>query len=161
LFCQYFKMWLINTTKLQLEFFTPPEVPQYAILSHTWSNEEVSFQEFNDLEKAKTKSGFSKIKMTCQLARDSGIEYAWVDTCCIDKSSSAQLSESINSMYGWYWQSKICYAYINDWPPESDWANLSSLNKDESPFRSSRCLEGRLAFFAPARRGYRCCSSPC
>jgi hypothetical protein len=65
-------MWLINTTKFELEFFTIRD------LVHTWSDEEVSFQEFQDLEKGKTKtkSGFSKVEMTYQFARDSGIEYA-------------------------------------------------------------------------------------
>ena len=130
-------MWLINTTSLELESFTASDVPQYAILSHTWGDEEVSFQEINDMEKARMKSGFSKIKKTCQLARDSGIKYAWVDTCCIDKSSSAELSESINSMYNWYRQSRICYAYISDWPPEVDWANLRPLDDDDAEIEDS------------------------
>jgi hypothetical protein len=98
-------MRLINTKNFKLEFFMPSRTPPYVILSHTWSNdpnEEVSFQEFNDLDKAKTKRGFSKIEMTCKLARGNNIDYAWVDTCCIDKSSSAELSESLNSMYSWH-----------------------------------------------------------
>ena len=37
-----------------------------------------------------------------------------VDTCCIDKSSSAELTESINSMYRWYQEAAICYAYLFD-----------------------------------------------
>lgn len=66
-----FKMWLINTITLKLKFFTPPRVPSYAILSHTWGDEEVSFQEFQDLDKAMLKAGFAKIQKTCQLARNS------------------------------------------------------------------------------------------
>ena len=134
-------MWLINTTTLQLEPFTPPNVPTYAILSHTWSHicndEELSFQEFNDIGRAKTRMGFSKIRKTCKFARKRGIPYAWVDTCCIDKSSSAELSESINSMYNWYRQSEICYAYISDWPPETGWADLSPIANGDSKIEDS------------------------
>ena len=153
-------MWLIDTTTLELEFFTAPNVPQYAILSHTWGHvrgdKEVSFQDFKDLKKAKTMSGFSKIAKTCQLARESGIEYAWIDTCCIDKSSSAELSESINSMYSWYRQSKICYAYISDWPPHSEWADLSPVDKDSTDHKRpavilensdrAECFDSRAKF---------------
>lgn len=124
-------MWLISTTEFRLESFIPPNIPEYVILSHTWGNEEVSFAEFSDLERAGMKGGCAKIKMTCQLARDRGIQYAWVDTCCIDKSSSAELSESINSMYNWYRQSKVCFAYIDDWSPECDWADLASLEPND------------------------------
>lgn len=52
--------------------------------------------------------------MTCQQARRDSLEYAWVDTCCIDKTSSAELSEAINSMYRWYADSKVCYVYLVD-----------------------------------------------
>lgn len=38
----------------------------------------------------------------------------WVDTCCIDKSSSAELSEAINSMFAWYRNAKICYVFLAD-----------------------------------------------
>jgi Heterokaryon incompatibility protein (HET) len=120
-------MRLINTTSFKLELFVPPDVPEYAILSHTWGKDEVTFQDFQYLQHARTKDGFSKIEMTCELARANGIDYAWVDTCCIDKSSSSELSESINSMYLWYQQAKICYAYINDWPLELTWADLGSI----------------------------------
>jgi len=37
-----------------------------------------------------------------------------IDTCCIDKKSSAELSEAINSMYKWYEKSEKCYAYLED-----------------------------------------------
>lgn len=121
-------MWLINTTTLALEYFVPENAPPYAILSHTWGDEEVAFAEFRNLDdKAKAKRGFPKIEKTCQLARDDNIAYAWVDTCCIDKTSSAELSEAINSMYAWYGSSKICYAYIDDWLPDVKWEDLIRL----------------------------------
>jgi hypothetical protein len=58
--------------------------------------------------------GYKKIEFTCKQAAKDGVEYVWVDTCCIDKSSSAELSESINSMYRWYQNSKYCYVYLSD-----------------------------------------------
>ncbi|KAL2682602.1 hypothetical protein Neosp_007054 [[Neocosmospora] mangrovei] len=108
-------MLLINTDTLELIRVENPENVEYAILSHTWEEEEVSLQEFQDLEFAKTRKGFAKIEMTCRLAKKHGYDYAWVDTCCIDKSSSAELSEAINSMFRWYKGAKHCYAYLSDY----------------------------------------------
>ncbi|KAF2815755.1 HET-domain-containing protein [Mytilinidion resinicola] len=112
-------MWLINTTTLKLEFFVNPEKASYAILSHTWGDEEVIFQELQSLDKASSqKKGFAKIVRICEKARQEGLQYAWVDTCCIDKSSSAELSEAINSMFAWYKDSAVCLAYLEDLPTE-------------------------------------------
>lgn len=112
-------MRLINTNireTLEVKEFWGSEIPRYAILSHTWEEEEVSFQQFTQLprEDLPKLKGFAKIEQTCHLARTSGIEWAWVDTCCIDKSSSAELTEAINSMFHWYQESAVCYAYLSD-----------------------------------------------
>jgi hypothetical protein len=111
-------MRLINTTTLQLEDFTLRDVPPYAILSHTWAEDEVSFQEMlagnYDL---RSKQGYTKIVETCRLAIERGLDYAWVDTCCIDKCSSAELTEAINSMFSYYAKSSICFAYLVDLHP--------------------------------------------
>ncbi|KAI1384127.1 heterokaryon incompatibility protein-domain-containing protein [Hypoxylon trugodes] len=108
-------MWLINTKTLKLEYFMNPESVSYAILSHTWDVGEVSFQGFSHPILARREKGYTKIKKTCQLARDKhGLEYAWVDTCCIDKTSSAELSEAINSMYRWYQGAAVCFVYLSD-----------------------------------------------
>ncbi|KAI8963569.1 HET-domain-containing protein [Daldinia sp. FL1419] len=112
-------MWLINTHTRLLEFVTEPEEYTYAILSHTWEDGEVSFHDFQVPEEARKKKGFDKIIRTCQLASDHGLEYAWVDTCCIDKSSSAELSEAINSMFKWYMNSAICFVFLSDLSPGS------------------------------------------
>ncbi|KAM0482197.1 hypothetical protein ACHAP7_004425 [Fusarium lateritium] len=90
------------------------DIPHYAILSHTWDgNQEVIFQECN-LESSKSKTGYEKIRKTCELALIDGIDYVWVDTCCIDKSSSADLTEAINSMFLWYQKASVCYVYLVD-----------------------------------------------
>ena len=111
-------MRLINTETGQFEEFIGRKVPKYAILSHTWEEEEVSFQDMTNGAFEK-KKGYAKISKTCQLASAAGYRYAWVDTCCIDKSSSAELTEAINSMYRWYQRSAICYTYLSDLPPDA------------------------------------------
>ncbi|KAK1829899.1 heterokaryon incompatibility protein-domain-containing protein [Podospora conica] len=109
-------MRLINTNSLALEEVNPRDTyrPTYAILSHTWGDQEVTFQEMQSGDPPTWKEGYRKIVGTCKLASESGIDYAWVDTCCIDKSSSAELSEAINSMFRWYEEAEICYAYLSD-----------------------------------------------
>jgi hypothetical protein len=109
-------MRLINTHSLQLEefFFDDGGRPTYAILSHTWGKEEVIFSDMVDLDKARAKAGFAKLEGACSLAASQGYGYIWIDTCCIDKSSSAELSEAINSMYRWYRWADVCYAYLAD-----------------------------------------------
>ncbi|KAK4462876.1 heterokaryon incompatibility protein-domain-containing protein [Cladorrhinum samala] len=91
-------------------------VPPYVILSHTWGPDEVSFQDLSQLSKPalKKKTGYDKIAGCCARALEDGYQYVWVDTCCIDKTSSAELSEAINSMYRWYQEAHICYAYMAD-----------------------------------------------
>ncbi|KAL8990795.1 MAG: hypothetical protein Q9169_008035 [Polycauliona sp. 2 TL-2023] len=117
-----------------------PDAVEYAILSHTWGDEEITFQDLtveSNLEIAsladhvyalagqlstwglqqkslKQRKGYKKVKTCCAIALAHGYEWAWVDTVCIDKKSSAELSEAINSMYNWYAKSKICFAYMSD-----------------------------------------------
>ncbi|KAI1155689.1 heterokaryon incompatibility protein-domain-containing protein [Nemania diffusa] len=111
-------MRLINTKSLELKEFlgdpTNPRFPRYAILSHTWEEEEVTFQDIQNIDVAKKKAGFAKIAKCSEIALDEGLSWAWVDTCCIDKTSSAELTEAINSMFKWYESSTICYAYLSD-----------------------------------------------
>ena len=106
-------MRLLDARTLELKTFVD-KIPPYAILSHCWDTEEVVFSDLTDLEQAKKKKGFAKIRKTCELAVADGFDYAWIDTCCIDKSSSAELSEAINSMFAWYRNSEQCYAYLAD-----------------------------------------------
>jgi hypothetical protein len=106
-------MRLINVSTMLVEEFITANIPPYAILSHTWEEGEVSFHDMKT-EAAKKKKGYSKIEMTCKMAAAEGLAYAWVDTCCIDKSSSAELTEAINSMFKWYKAATICYVYLSD-----------------------------------------------
>ena len=119
-------MRLINVRTQKLEDFTGRPTPKYAILSHTWSpqkyaiqshtwvTEEITFSEMQSQQPDKNKAGWKKIELSCDQARVDRYGYVWCDTCCIDKSSSAELSESINSMFRWYQEAEICYAFLED-----------------------------------------------
>ena len=107
--------------------FYDKDIPHYAILSHTWTQQEVSLQMLED-PNSKTLDGYTKIKRCCELALSEGWKYAWIDTCCIDKTSSADLSEAINAMYGWYENAQVCYVYLAD----------VSVTKWDEEFRISR-----------------------
>jgi hypothetical protein len=153
-------MRLINTSSLELEEFLDDRAQTYAILSHRWEDDEVSLQDMQKgTENAKKKHGFAKIKRCCELAKESGLRYAWVDTCCIDKTSSAELSEAINSMYRWYQNAFVCYAYLFDVRQlQGEW----EWDVQKSDFRAhfllsawwtrgwSRC-SGRSTFSSPNR----------
>lgn len=106
-------MRLLNTTSLEFEEFFNSNIPNYAILSHRWGPKEVSFKEMRK-HAAPPGPGLAKIKNFCQMAKNNGLKWAWIDTCCIDKRSSAELTETINSMYKWYACSAVCYAYLSD-----------------------------------------------
>lgn len=107
-----FIMRLLNTDTLKLEFFLE-DIPPYVILSHTWGKEEVTFDDIDKLY-AKEMTGYYKIEQCCRQAALDGFEWVWIDTCSIDKRSSSELQEAINSMYQWYWDAQICYAYLED-----------------------------------------------
>lgn len=112
-------MRLLNTSTLELKSFTR-RCPEYAILSHTWSDQEAPLAAF--LPKPRwqrpaarlRKRRYPKVIASCRLAKSQGYDWIWIDTCCIDKSSSTELSEAINSMYGYYEMSAVCFAYLVD-----------------------------------------------
>jgi len=153
-------MRLINVETLEMKEFFDVSIPPYAILSHTWGSDEVSYQDwqavadfpalleasrpfserlgvmdpFTALRQAKvnaiaSRAGYQKILDLCSAVRACPFDWkpppserpcwAWVDTCCIDKTSSAELSEAINSMFKWYAQSEMCLVYLSDVPGDS------------------------------------------
>ena len=108
-------MHLLNTSTPKLTAFFPTDIPPYIILSHRWENEEVSFQDLTEAKPYSSKlRGWAKLEKFCSLARADGWEWVWMDTCCIDKSSSMELSKAINSMYQWYEEAQFCVAYLGD-----------------------------------------------
>ncbi|KAJ1324232.1 HET domain-containing protein [Microdochium nivale] len=108
-------MRLINTKTYQLKDFLDDSIPPYAILSHTWGENEFVHQDLlKGLEEAQRKPGFAKIEGCCRVAQQFRLDWAWIDTICIDKSSSAELSEAINSMFAWYQGAQVCFAFLSD-----------------------------------------------
>lgn len=110
-------MRLINTHE------SPPKQPKdlisdrtYAILSHTWGDDEVTWSDLRESEHDYSTPSWKKITGAQRLARKDGFDWIWIDTLCIDKSSSAELSEAINSMHRWYQEAEVCYVYLSDMP---------------------------------------------
>ncbi|KAL6690334.1 putative ankyrin repeat-containing protein [Trichoderma pleuroticola] len=126
-------MRLINTDTLVIEEFGFGEIPNYAILSHRWYKYELTLQdvqnriwENKDFTNENKIKAFEKLNRCCVRAKSDAFQYVWIDSCCIDKTSSAELSEAINSMYIWYYKAGRCYAYLSDvqsWNTfrESEW----------------------------------------
>lgn len=111
-------MRLLNCETMKLEDHLVHDscsMPRHAILSHTWEVEEISISDVQqEPQHWQHKKGALKVLMCISLARKLSFSYIWIDTCCIDKSSSAELSEAINSMFEWYLQSAVCIAYLAD-----------------------------------------------
>jgi hypothetical protein len=167
-------MHLLNIETLKLEAFNDRRtIPRYGILSHTWGEGEVLYNDlqeyphlaeiqelrarlqalesgFNEkirdyppeqkgregekesdprLWRIRQKNGWSKVEGCCKEASMHGLSYVWIDTCCINKDSSAELSEAINSMFAWYREAAVCFAYLSD--VNHDWQGLR-------PFHNSR-----------------------
>jgi hypothetical protein len=178
-------MRLIDVDTLELQSFTDNDVPQYAILSHTWGPDEVSYQELVWINRIKAWSrsydqpsaststvslssqdeqsslimasmemllrgnwhsgatsgsmteedflerpGYSKVVNAAREVRDLKHKWIWIDTCCIDKSSSAELQEAINSMYRWYQNAEVCLVYLGDvFRPSTDTNTASEFAK--------------------------------
>src|ERR1700753_2195276 len=107
-------MRFLNARNITLEsFVSESDVPRYAILSHTWGSGEVTFDDIHRSDRDKL-HGFRKISEACKQTQRDGMHYIWVDTCNIDKRSSSELSEAINSMFKWYEAATLCYAYLED-----------------------------------------------
>ncbi|KAK4442021.1 HET-domain-containing protein [Podospora aff. communis PSN243] len=98
-------MRLLHTSTLTLVDTDPRSTPPYAILSHVWGKDERPRRE-----------GFDKVRQSCAVAAACKLDYIWIDTCCINKTSSAELSEAINSMFRWYRDAEVCFAYMADVP---------------------------------------------
>lgn len=102
-------MRLMHTSTLKLKQFSDAKVPPYVILSHRWGDEELIFQDFQSSSDLSSRTGYAKVKGFCHLAQSEGCDYAWLDTCCINKDSSTELGTAIRSMSRWYSDAILCY----------------------------------------------------
>lgn len=112
-------MRLLNAHDLTFREFLGKNIPEYAIVSHRWDEDELSYQTFLQ-EKHRYQNGelrgygWTKIKEAVEVTRQLELEWLWIDTVCINKDSSAELTESINSMYIWYSNCRICLVFLPD-----------------------------------------------
>ena len=125
-----------------LKTFLATQIPSYAILSHTWewdNSQEVSFQDLSN-GIGSSKAGYTKIQFCGEQARKDGLQYCWIDTCCIDKTNNTELTEAINSMFRWYQNAAKCYVYLSDVSNHDvDLTTLSSASpRNNSAFKASR-----------------------
>lgn len=132
-------MHLINIHTEKLEEFIQSKVPPYAILSHRWGSpeEELNFKEVSKQRIDRRKEGYRKLARACRTAAAYEVDYLWIDTCCIDKKSSAELTEAINSMFSWYQDAKICLAYLHDVTSGQETDETSSGSELNEFFNSS------------------------
>jgi hypothetical protein len=122
-------MRLINTFTLQFEEFADSSIPPYTILSHRWTMDEIIFQELSSSSSRELsrKKGFAKLQGFCNTAKLESYPYAWIDTCCINKESSTELTTAINSMFSLYSDAELCIVYLEDVGPgrkgfrDSEW----------------------------------------
>jgi len=123
--------------------FISVEIPEYAILSHTWGSdeEEVTYRDMID-GTGKNKVGYEKIRFCRKQARRDGLYNFWVDTCCINKSSDSELTEAINSMFRWYRKAAKCYVYLAD-VSTNDQID-TSFQYWEAAFENSQCVKELL-----------------
>jgi len=105
---------LLKARTLRLQEFLADRVLPYAILSHTWERDELTYQGIREGLLESNRNMYMKMRKCCEQAIRDGLNWVWVDTCCIDKTSSAELSEAINSMYEWCQSAAVCYAYLSD-----------------------------------------------
>jgi nucleoside phosphorylase len=119
------------------------QIPPYAILSHTWEGQEVPYkdlQNHKDIGDVDTRlrGGYQKIFFCAAQAKHDGLDYFWVDTCCIDKANNTELSEAINSMFRWYQKAKKCYVYLSDVECSTSTGDKESSRRWKPAFRQSR-----------------------
>ena len=152
------RMWLLSTERAELHYFNEPgDVPGgYAILSHVWGENEQSFQGTQELRISCANSAIDlasrnvfgpvmssnprdhsspKVRQSCIVAERYGYKWIWNDTCCIDKTSSTELTEAINTMFRYYELSQMCFAYL------ADVSSASSADPTNREFCTSRWHE--------------------
>ncbi|KAI0440893.1 kinesin light chain 1 [Xylaria telfairii] len=115
--------------RLTEEFIGDRVIPPYAILSHTWSQDDRDEVSYNDMQQGTVlhKPSYTKIQFSGKQALRDGLRYFWVDTCCINRPNHSELTEAINSMFTWYKNSTKCYVYLSDVTSEGDhWGHTSS-----------------------------------
>ena len=101
---------------------------KWIMFSHTWEGKEPTFLDVNrvgSIEELDKSSLNDKLRRFCQTVCEDGYRWAWSDTCCIDKSTSAILSQSLISMYTWYAEAAATLVHLADVLSESELGDLT------------------------------------
>ncbi|EME39025.1 hypothetical protein DOTSEDRAFT_75646 [Dothistroma septosporum NZE10] len=108
------RLLCVDTLKLR-QFKEPEKPPPYAIASHRWCDSEATLEDVGNRSKTDS-AGFKKVEEFAKYIKDNvpSVGWLWIDTCCIDKTSSAELSSSIHSMFRWYREAEVCLAYLSN-----------------------------------------------
>jgi hypothetical protein len=122
--------------RLILTDFRGKLIPPYAILSHRWSDSEALIEDIWNGKYKEKHEGHAKLQFCAKQAAQDGLQYFWIDTCCIDRWDTSERSRAINSMFQWYQNAARCYVFLSDvstlaateTAPCSDW---------EASFRAS------------------------
>jgi hypothetical protein len=114
-----------------LKWFARNQIPRYAILSHRWEadDQEVTLQDVTN-HSGGSKQGYRKLQFCGEQAKRDGIQYFWVDSCCINKMDFTEVSTAINSMFQWYRKSAKCYVYLSD-------VCIDTPSQSEAPWESA------------------------
>lgn len=99
-----------------LQAFARGKAPSYAVLSHTWSRNQEDEVTFHDivLGEGRRKVGYEKLRFCGRQAKQDGLDFFWIDTCCIDKTDIEELQTSVSLMYQTYERAEKCYALLSD-----------------------------------------------
>jgi len=116
------KLRFIDTATLKIRNFTIDDAPPYAVLCHVWGDEEISFQELQEISEraqepqagAREKKGYYKIRQLCRAVRRAGIELAWLDSCCINQNDLAERDQTILALASLYSNAEACYVLLED-----------------------------------------------
>ncbi|KAF2773724.1 hypothetical protein EJ03DRAFT_305300 [Teratosphaeria nubilosa] len=119
-------MRLLDVQSFEMRsFHDDAELPQYAILSHTWREDgEPEFSNVLELSKwswSRTKTLYRKVSAAAHLARKDGLQWIWIDTCCIDRGNLVKVQEAVNASFRWYQEAEICYVYLEDLDTHAQW----------------------------------------
>ena len=100
--------------RLVLTDFRGKSIPPYAILSHRWGDSEILIKDIFNRNYKKKEEGYQKLRFCAEQAAQDGLQYFWIDTCCIDRWNNSERSKAINSMFQWYQNAARCYVFLSD-----------------------------------------------
>lgn len=106
--------WFTTSYYFSLIECNSRDPPQYAILSHRWGPDEVTYQDVKNGTLKTNSDGYRKLHFCAEQAAQDGLLYFWIDTACIDRANNTELSEAINLMFRWYQNATKCYVYLPD-----------------------------------------------